>query len=98
MSADHKPRPLPNWLLIIHWIIIINLLIQVCYGGYMVFIVTAPEGVSGPLWGAARAMPFEQMIVRRAYASETWIAIGALSLYIGLTEILPRRLLRQTAP
>jgi hypothetical protein len=94
---SETPQPsntLPIWLLLIHWVIILNLAIQVCYGGYMVFVVTAPEGVSGPLWAAARSMPFEQMITRRAYASETWLAIVGLSLYIGITEILPRRLRR----
>jgi hypothetical protein len=91
-TTPHELGKLPLWLLAIHWIIIINLAIQVGYGAFMVFVVTAPDGVSGPLWGAAKTMPFEQMITRRAYATETWIAIGALSLYIGLTEILPRRL------
>lgn len=93
----HPLPKLPTWLLAIHIIILINLAVQVAYGAYMVFVVTAPEGTSGPLWGAARAMPFEQMMTRRAYAAETWQAIVGLSLYVGLTEILPRRLRADSA-
>ena len=78
----------PLWR-IIHWVIIINLGIQVFYGAYMVFAVVTP-GTAGPLWGAALEMPFEQMVTRRLYAAETWIAIVGLSLYLGVTEILPR--------
>ena len=84
-------RPLPTWLSVVHWIIIVNLAIQVAYGSFQVFVVTAPAGVHGPLWGAAASLPFEAMMVRRAYASETWQAIVGLSLYLGVTEILPRR-------
>ena len=46
------------------------------------------------IYAEVRSMPFEQMITRRAYASETWLAIVGLSLYVGITEILPRRLRR----
>ncbi len=77
---------------ILHWIIIVNLLIQVAYGAYMVFFVVTFAGVDGPLASAASEVPFEWMATRRLYAIETWIAIVGLSLYLGLTEILPRRL------
>ena len=80
-----------GWRLI-HWIIILNFAIQVVYGGYMVFVVMKPVGVTGPLWAAAQQLPHEFMMVRRAYALETWMAIVGLSLYVGITEILPRRL------
>lgn len=76
---------------LLHWIIILNLLIQVLYGSYMVFFVVTGEG-SGPLWGQALEMPFEKMVTRRLYALETWVAMVGLSLYLGLTEILPRLL------
>ena len=76
----------------IHWTIIINFAAQVIYGGYMVFVVMRPEGVTGPLWAAAQQIPHDFMMVRRAYAHETWMAIVGLSLYVGITEILPRRL------
>lgn len=76
----------------IHWVIIINFAAQIIYGGYMVFIVMKPEGITGPLWAAAQQMPHEFMMVRRAYAHETWLAIIGLSLYVGITEVLPRRL------
>ena len=80
----------PLWR-IIHWVIIINLAVQVFYGAYMVFMVVTP-GTAGPLWGTALEMPFEKMVTRRLYAAETWIAIVGLSLYVGVTEILPRLL------
>jgi len=75
---------------LVHWVIIINLVIQIAYGSYMTFVVMAPPGGSGPLFGAAGELPFEHMMTRRLYASETWIAIVGLSLYLGITEVLPR--------
>jgi len=89
---DKLPGKLGTLWLLIHAVIIINLLIQIFYGAWMVFVEVRPEGVSGPLFGAANSIPVEMMMVRRAYAIETWIAIGALSIYLGITEILPRRL------
>lgn len=83
--------PLP-WRLV-HWVIIANFLIQVGYGAYMVFFVVT-GGSPGPLFGDATALPFEAMMVRRQYALETWVAIGGLAVYLGITEILPRRLRR----
>ena len=80
---------LPTLWRLIHWVILINLTIQVAYGSYMVFFVVKGDG-NGPLWGQALQMPFETMVTRRLYATETWIAIVGLSLYVGLTEILPR--------
>lgn len=82
---------LPTGLRVLHWVIVVNFALQVLYGAYMVFVVLSP-GAIGPLAGAARALPFEAMTTRRLYASETWIAITGLSLYLGLTEILPRQL------
>lgn len=88
----NESRRLPIALLVVHWVIIANFAIQIAYGGYMVFAVVRPENVSGPLWAAAKSMPFELMMTRRMYATETWIAIVGLSLYVGLTEMLPRLL------
>ena len=75
---------------ILHWGIIANFAVQMFYAGYMVFVVVRPEGVSGPLWAAAKTMPFEMMVTRRLYAIEFWIATGALCIYLALTEIGPR--------
>ena len=74
---------------IVHGIIIINFALQIFYGSVMVFIILAPDTM-GPLWDAAKKMPFEQMMVRRQYALETWMAIVGLALYLAITEILPR--------
>lgn len=83
---------LPVWLRAIHWFIVINFALQIFYGSYMTFFVVRPEGVSGPLWGAASGLSHEMMMARRLYASETWVAIVGLSLYVAVTEILPRQL------
>ena len=74
----------------IHWLIIINLLVQCLYGGYMVFFVIT-TGHIGPLAEVAKEIPHELMMTRRAYALETWVAIAGLSIYLGVTEILPRK-------
>ena len=77
-------------LLLIHWFIIINFAIQVFYGAFQVFVVLAPGGQIGPLFGVAPDLPYEEMMVRRAYALETWVAITGLCLYLAITEINPR--------
>jgi len=92
ISTTRNLHPL---LRAIHWFILLNFLVQIGYGAYMTFVVMAPAGGGGPLFGAAASMPFEDMMVRRLYASETWIAIVGASLYFGITEILPRVMGRQ---
>ena len=77
-------------LLGVHWVIIINFLIEMIYAGYMVFTVLAPEGGGGPLFEKALEMPFEQMVTRRLYATEFWIATTGLAIYLAITEIAPR--------
>lgn len=77
-------------LLIIHWIIIINFIIEIFYGAFQVFIVLAPGGQTGPLFGTATTLSYEDMVVRRLYALETWIAIAGLAIYLAITEIGPR--------
>ena len=77
----------------LHWGLIVNMAIQAFYAGYMVFVVMRPQGVEGPLWSAAQRLVVEQpdlMHARRAYATEAWIAIVGLSLYLAVTEIGPR--------
>ncbi|MHA1292868.1 MAG: hypothetical protein ACTSQJ_09400 [Promethearchaeota archaeon] len=77
-------------LLIIHWIIIINFILEILYGAYQTFIVLAPEGHTGPLFNTAQDLSYEDMVIRRLYAIETWIAITGLSIYLAITEINPR--------
>ena len=84
-------RALPKFWRAVHAVIIVNFLVQIIYGTYMVFFVVTGGGI-GPKFGAATEMPFEPMMVRRAYATETWIAIVGLAIYLAITEILPRRL------
>ena len=79
-----------TFLLIIHYIIIINFALQIFYGAFQVFVVLAPGGQTGPLFGAATSLNYEAMVIRRLYAIETWIAITGLSIYLALTEINPR--------
>ncbi len=75
------------WL-VIHVVIIVNFIMQIYYSGTMTFSLT-PEGESRILFGTAMDLPFEMMVTRRLYAIETWIAIVGLSLYVGLTHIIP---------
>jgi len=86
-------QALPPLWRVVHWVIIANFLVEIAYGAYMVFFVVTGSA-PGPLFGEATQLPFEQMMVRRQYALETWVAIGGLSLYLAITEILPRRLRR----
>ena len=74
----------------LHWVIIVNLLIQMAYASYMVFVVMAPESGGGPLFETAKSIPFDDMVVRRLYAIEFWIATAGLSIYLAITEIGPR--------
>ena len=86
-------KKLPAGLQIVHWVIIINFLLEIGYGGYMVFFeVGKDKGGGKPLFGKAGELDFETMMVRRMYATETWIAIAGLSTYLGITEFLPRLL------
>lgn len=89
------PPPLPPFLRVLHWGLILNFLINILYGGYQVFFVIVPEGhAGGPLFGAASGMPFEDLVVRRLYASEVWISTAGLAIYLAITEYLPRLLRR----
>lgn len=73
----------------LHWVIIVNFALEVAYGAYMVFFVV---GGGGPLGGRAAGLDPDVMMARRFYAFETWIAIAGLSIYVAITEYLPRLL------
>lgn len=94
--AESSPaRALPLGLRVLHWFFIVNFVLNILYGAYQVFVVLAPEGGAiGPLGGAASSMPHEQIMLRRAYAAEVWLSIGGLSIYLAITEYLPRLLRR----
>ncbi len=74
---------------IIHVWIILNFLVEVLYGFYMVFFVIG--GRRWPLFAQAAQTPVEVILKRRLYAIETWIAMTGLGVYVAVTEILPRR-------
>ena len=75
----------------VHYLIIVNFLVQIIYATYMIFYVITPEGSSGvPLFGGAVDMPFEKMVTRRLYAVEFWVTFSGFAVYLALTEILPR--------
>lgn len=82
-------KKLPVGLQMLHWLIIVNFLLEIGYGAYMVFFQVG-KGDGKPLFGKAAGVDHETMMVRRMYAAETWIAITGLSLYVGVTEFLPR--------
>ncbi len=89
MTDQNKPR---GWgyrfLMLLHWVIIINFALEIGYGSYMVFFVVGEGG--GPLMGAAASLDHDVMVTRRLYALETWIAMTGLSIYLAFTEIIPR--------
>jgi hypothetical protein len=74
----------------IHRLIIINFLVEVIYSFYMVFFVIG--GSKWPLFRKAVETPLEIITKRRLYAIEAWLAIGALCLYLAITEVLPRKM------
>ena len=78
-------------LRLLHWVIVVNFAIEILYAQYQLFVVFRPEGVSGPLFGAAQSISHELMVTRRLYAIEGWIAVTGLALYLAITEFLPRQ-------
>ena len=81
---------------IVHWAIIPVLLVEGLYClGQLVFVLQ-PEGVTGPLFGAAATVDHELLVSRRLYAIEGWLALVGLAIYVGVTEIAPR--MRISAP
>jgi hypothetical protein len=88
-------HPEPGWkrliLLLLHWAIIVNFLVEMAYSSYIIFYVIAPSD-SGPLFERVLTMPHEDMVTRRLYATEFWIATAGLSIYLALTEFLPRKI------
>ncbi len=85
---------LPPALRLVHVAIVVTLSVQVLYGAWQVFVVMRPPGTVGLLFGAAVNVDPAFLALRRLYAIETWLAFGSLGIYLGLTEILPRRLRR----
>ncbi len=91
-GAAPGPRShLPGWLRAVHWLIILNFTAQLFYVGFQVFVTLQPADHAGPMFGAAAKLPYEQMMVRRAYSIEGWITMVGLTTYLAITEVLPRR-------
>ncbi len=79
-----------KWWRVLHGFIIVNFVLEISYGFYMVFF-----GIGGntrPLFLQAIEIPNDIIIKRRLYAIETWIGISGLAIYLAVTEILPRKL------
>ena len=76
-----------KWRRFLHWFIIINFLAEIFYGIYMVFFVVG--GSRWPLMAKAVDIPMNVILRRRLYAIEAWVAITGLSIYLGITEIIP---------
>ena len=74
----------------IHYLIIVNFIVEIVYSIIMVFFVVG--GGKWPLLEKAVRTPIEVILKRRLYAIEAWIAIGALSIYLALTVFLPQYL------
>lgn len=90
-EGAQRPRGAGYFILMaVHAAIIINFLVEIIYASYMIFKVIVPPSGGGPLMNRAKTMPFEMMTVRRLYATEAWLAIGGLAIYLAITEIGPR--------
>lgn len=76
-----------KFLKILHWVIIINFVLELVYAAYEVFFVV---GGGLPLMGKATTISHDVMVTRRLYAIEFWIACTGLSIYLAITEYLPR--------
>ena len=74
---------------VLHWIIIIFFLQGALYAAYMLFFVV---GGGGPLFHRAVNLPTETIFVRRLYAYEFYLNGIGLAIYLGITEIIPRKL------
>ena len=77
------------WLLL-HAAIILNFAVEIFYASYVLFVVLAPENGGGPLWARAAEVDMDLMMRRRLYATEAWIAIAGMSIYLAVTELGPR--------
>ena len=77
-----------KWWPYIHWFIIINFVLEILYGFYMVFFIVG--GGRWPLWARAVETPTEVILKRRLYAIEVWVAISGLAIYLALTHFLPQ--------
>ncbi len=80
-----------KWWKILHWFIIINFVLGIGYGFFMVFFVVG--GGRYPLWMRAVDIPVEVILKRRLYAIEAWVATAGLAVYLALTELVPRILM-----
>jgi hypothetical protein len=76
-----------KWWKILHWFLIINFLAEVLYSAFQLFFVV---GGGGPLFLRAQEISFELLVKRRLYAIEAWVAMAGLSIYLAITEIVPR--------
>jgi len=90
VSSEPTTRSLGDKLvLLVHWAIILNFVMQIIYAAYMIFDVLA-VGDGGPIGNAALSVDHEHMVTRRLYAIEFWVAMGGLAIYLAITEIGPR--------
>ncbi|MBO6935895.1 MAG: hypothetical protein JJ863_13005 [Deltaproteobacteria bacterium] len=80
----------PLWVTIVHGLILLNFISGMAYAGFVLFVILAPEGGGGPLWGRAAEVPMELLAKRRLYALEFWVAFSGFAIYLALTELLPR--------
>jgi hypothetical protein len=87
-QVSRKVITMQKWMRVLHWVIIVNFILEIGYGLYMVFFVVG--GSKWPLMASAVDTPIEVILKRRLYGIETWIAIVGLAIYLGLTVFLPK--------
>ena len=84
--SEETPKRRIGWpWLVIHVAIILNFAVEIFYASYVLFVVLAPEGGGGPLWAKAAEVDMDLMMRRRLYATEAWIAIAGMSVYLAIS-------------
>ncbi len=84
-----RGRLSPGWAFV-HYFLIFLFVSQMIYAMHQVFVVHGVGGWNPVLLGRATEISQEQFMARRMYAIEGWLAMVGLSLYLALTEVLPR--------
>ena len=86
-----RGRLSPGWAFV-HYFLIFLFVTQMMYCMHQVFVVHGVGGWNPVLLGRATEISQEQFMARRMYALEGWLAMIGLSMYLALTEMLPRML------
>lgn len=66
---------------VLHWIIVVNFVLEIAYGAIQVFFILGGGGI---LFGGSETVDQDLFVRRRLYAIETWIAVTGLAIYLAI--------------